>query len=80
MSYFPMGADDPTPSPPTLRDAIDSEPVSMAAGVAMTYHGYKRTGSIFWALVYGAIGKFSPLIATPIALAQGFGKKKEGCP
>jgi len=63
----------------SLRDALNSEPVSTAAAVALTYHGYKRTGSILWALVYGALGRWIPVIAVPISIAQGFGAKKE-CP
>lgn len=63
----------------SLRDAINSEPVSTAAAIALTYHGYKRTGSMFWALVYGLSGKVFPLEAVPIALGQGFATKK-ACP
>jgi hypothetical protein len=70
------GDDDAKPS---LRDQLDSPTVKTAAAVAMTYHGYKRTGSILWALLYGLAGKTVPLIAVPVAAAQGFGKKKEGC-
>lgn len=62
---------------PSLRDRLNSEPVSTAAAVALVYHGYKRTGSILWALVYGAAGKWFPIEAVPIAVAQGFGTKKE---
>lgn len=92
-SYIPvhsLGADDVTPAPTlapvapssvafNLRDAVNSEPVSTAAALALTYHGYKRTGSLVWALIYGVLGKTFPIEAVPIALAQGFGKKKE-CP
>lgn len=56
-----------------------SPALKTAAAVAMTYHGYKRTGSLMWALIYGAAGKLVPLIAVPVAAAQGFGQKKEGC-
>jgi hypothetical protein len=65
--------------PPSLRDAIDSEPVSTAAAIALTYHGYRRTGSLFWALVYGALGRWKPAIAVPISIAQGYGQRKP-CP
>ncbi len=71
----------PAPVPPasssSLRDAINSEPASTVAAIALVYHGYKRTGSIFWALVYGVAGKVFPIEAVPIALAQGYGQKKE---
>lgn len=62
-----------------LGDAINSEPVSTAAAIALTYHGYRRTGSLIWALVYGAVGKWKPVYAVPVALAQGYAQKKP-CP
>lgn len=72
--------DDAAPAPASsLSDIINSGNVSTAAAVAMTYHGYKRTGSLIWALIYGAAGKWFPLEAVPVAVAQGFGAKK-GCP
>jgi len=63
----------------TLRDAVTSEPVKTAAAIALTYHGYRRTGSIVWALLYGFAGRLVPAAAVPIAVAQGFGEKKT-CP
>ena len=60
----------------TLRDRLSSETVSTASAIALTYHGYKRTGSILWALVYGLAGRAVPLVAVPVAVAQGFGTKK----
>jgi hypothetical protein len=75
---YSFGDDAPTPTPaPTLRDRLNSEPVSTAAAVALVYHGYRRTDSIVWALIYGLAGRLVPTVATPIALAQGFAKKKE---
>lgn len=69
------------PTPPSarfdLRDAINSEVVSTASAIALTYHGYRRTGSIFWALIYGLAGKVFPIEAVPIAIGQGFAQKKE---
>jgi len=82
MYLNPMGDAAPATSADekfSLRDAINSEPVSTAAAVALTYHGYRRTGSILWALLYGAMGKWVPLVAVPISLAQGYGEKKP-CP
>lgn len=61
----------------TLRDRLTSEPVKTASALALTYHGYKRTGSIVWALLYGLAGRVAPLVAVPVSVAQGFGKKKE---
>jgi len=82
MYMAPMGdatAAAATPQPTTLRQAINSEPVSTAAALALTYHGYRRTGSIIWALLYGLAGRVVPVAAVPIALAQGFGERKP-CP
>jgi hypothetical protein len=62
----------------SLRERLTSEPVSTAAGAALVYHGYKRTGSVLWAMAYGVAGKMFPLVAVPVALAQGFGKSKGG--
>jgi len=76
MAYLiGQGAEDDV----TLRDRLTSEPVKTASAVLLTYHGYKRTGSIVWAVVYGLLGRAVPLAAVPIALAQGLGKRKEGC-
>jgi len=82
MYLTPMGDTQPVTTSDSkfnLRSVINSEPVSTASAVALTYHGYKRTGSILWALFYGAMGKWVPAVAVPISLAQGFGTKK-ACP
>lgn len=63
----------------TLRSALTSEPVKTASAIALTFHGYRRTGSIVWALLYGLAGRVVPVAAVPIALAQGYGQKK-ACP
>lgn len=64
----------------TVQDVVNDPSVKTAAGVALAYHGYRRTGSIFWALVYGMAGRWFPLEAVPIAMAQGFADPKKGCP
>ncbi len=57
--------------------AVINEPVvKTGVAVALTYHGYKRTGSILWALIYGALGRIAPLTSGVIAVAQGFGQRK----
>lgn len=68
-----------TPSAPDLSDIINSPSVSTGSAMALTYHGYRRTGSIFLALVYGALGYWKPVVMVPIAVAQGYGEKKP-CP
>jgi len=82
MYLVPMGDTAPATSPSqafSLRDAINSEPVSTASAILLTYHGYARTGSLFWALVWGALGKWKPMYTVPVAVAQGLGQKK-ACP
>lgn len=66
-----FGADE---SPTPLLD----EPI-VKAGLtgAGIYHGYKRTGSILWALFYGLAARTAPVVTGGIVAAQGFGKKKE---
>lgn len=44
----------------------------------LTYHGYKRTNSIGWALVWGLLGTLVWPITIPVAFAQGFAEKKKG--
>ena len=80
-AYEAMGADAPAApdAPFNLRDTINGPTVSTGAAIALTYHGYARTGSLAWALIYGALGKWFPIEAVPIALAQGFGRRKP-CP
>lgn len=62
-----------------LADTVSSPTAKKIGGAAATYHGYKRTGSILWALVYGAFGYFAPVTTNVVALAQGYGEKKP-CP
>jgi hypothetical protein len=52
---------------------VNLDPVT---GVALLYHGYRRTGSLLWGIVYGLAGYKVPIVAVPVAMAQGFGKKK----
>jgi len=43
------------------------------AGMGVSaYHGYRRTGSVGWALVWGLLGGTFPIIVPVIALAEGF--------
>lgn len=47
-----------------------------AAFSSLVYHGYKRNDSVGWALVWGIFGGLVWPITVPIAIAQGFGKRK----
>lgn len=69
-------AEDRTDRVSALRELVASDAVTYSAAAALVYHGYKRTGSIIWALVYGFAGKKVPVIAVPVALAQGFGRRR----
>lgn len=71
--------DGATSSTPTLHQVMTSSSVKTASAIALTFHGYRRTGSIVWALLYGIAGRTVPTVAVPISLAQGFGQKKQ-CP
>jgi len=59
-----------------LKVSPTMQVVMMASTGLSAYHGYKRTGSIGWALGWGLLGGLFPVITPAIALAQGFGKRK----
>lgn len=40
------------------------------------YHGFRRTGAIGWAVVWGAAGYVIPVIVPVVGFAQGFAKPK----
>ena len=44
------------------------------------YHGYKRTGSIGWAIGWALLGGLFPIITIPVAIAQGFAKPDPAFP
>jgi hypothetical protein len=68
---------EPVKSTASQALAVLDNPV-VKAGItgAGIYHGYKRTGSLLWALVYGAAARFSPVVTGAVVAAQGFGHKK----
>jgi hypothetical protein len=69
---------DPT-QPDTFNLTLDDglpKPAKYAAAAALAYHGYKRNGSILWAFLWSAVGFGVPIIAVPVAIAQGFGKER----
>jgi hypothetical protein len=51
-------------------------PVAAVSAGAMVYHGYKRNGSIGWAIGWGLLGLIFPIFTVPVALAQGFAKPR----
>lgn len=50
-----------------------------SAGLAIgIYHGYHRNrGHIGWTLVWGVFGAIMPVVAIPLALAQGLKQPKD---
>ncbi len=60
----------------SVSSVVSSPAVKTASAILLTYHGYRRTGSILWALLYGLAGRTVPVVAVPIAAAQGLGKRK----
>lgn len=68
-----------TPPSRSFTDIVHSPTVKTVSAIALTFHGYRRTRSLIWALVYGLAGRTVPVAAVPIALAQGFGERKP-CP
>lgn len=58
--------------------------VGTALAVAGTglgaYHGYRRTGSVGWAIAWAILGGLFPIITLPIAYAQGFARPDPGFP
>ena len=71
----------PTPAwllpaaPPTLGAQV-WQGAKLLAGAACAYHGYVRNQSPGWAVGWSIFGSAAPLLALPIALAQGFAMPK----
>lgn len=49
--------------------------ISSVASVAGAYHGYRRNNSLGWAIAWFFLSGMFPLIAMPVAFAQGYAKK-----
>jgi hypothetical protein len=50
--------------------------VSLASTAGLAFHGYRRNESVGWAIGWALLGGIAPIIAWPVALAQGFGKPR----
>lgn len=48
---------------------------SLVGAAAGAYHGYQRNQTVGSAILWGIFGSVLPVIAIPVALAQGFGKR-----
>lgn len=51
--------------------------LALASAAASGYHGYRRNHSLVWAGVWFGAGILFPIFTPVVALAQGFGKRKE---
>ena len=51
--------------------------LSIAGAGLGAYHGYKRNDSVGWGVGWGVLGAMFPIFVVPIAMAQGFGKRKK---
>ena len=60
-----------------IIQVLGSPMAMIAGGLAAAYHGYKRSDSAGVALVWGALGAFSPVITNAVAVYQGYGKKQK---
>lgn len=79
----PMLLGDDAASPAVVENKDDTpildQPIVKAAITgAGVYHGYRRTGSIGWALLYGLLARVAPVTTGAVVVAQGFGKPKTG--
>lgn len=50
--------------------------LSLASGLASTYHGYQRNKKMGWAALWGVMGLMFPILTPAVGIAQGFGKRK----
>jgi hypothetical protein len=76
---------DPVVDPIPLGDEADFNAaareigytIAMLSAAAGVYHGYRRDQSVGWALAWGVFGALLPIVAMPLAFAQGFGERKK---
>lgn len=51
--------------------------ISIFSGAASAFHGYRRNQSIGWGLAWFVAGSIFPIVIPTIAIAQGYGVRKE---
>ena len=78
QKYLPLDQRGGLAGVDTVVDAMWSRPARVATSLALAYHGYRRTNSIIWALLWAALGAASPPFAATFALAMkpGFARRK----
>lgn len=62
--------------PPMEPIPMWRQALGLVGAAACAYHGYKRNESVGWAFGWAIFGSALPILALPVALAQGFGKPK----
>jgi hypothetical protein len=77
--YVAVGADEPGMNIGTgMTVGTTADKLVSYAGLgAGAYHGYKRTGSIAWAIGWSILGSIFPIPTVVVAAVQGFGKPKK---
>lgn len=80
QTFVPEDQPAPPPQQATVNPALRAAAIALgwAGAIGGAYHGYKRNQSYGWAIGWSIFGSFLPFLAIPIALAQGFGKRKVG--
>lgn len=76
-AYHQVGADEPVSFGTSISRFVDAVKPALILGAA--YHGYRRNQSVMWALGWVVAARIAPVVTSGIAVAQGFGKRKEGC-
>lgn len=76
MDITPISQIDKLPSTSEKIAAAVWGAASLAGTALGAYHGYKRNNSIGWGLWWGLMGGMFPIVTVPLALAQGFGKRR----
>ncbi len=67
----------PIAQPFTLPEMSPFDRALSVGGAAIgTYHGFKRNGSVGWAIAWGVAGAVFPVITSALAVAQGIGKHR----
>ena len=64
------------PRPYDAQKGVRSLLIGLAFAALAGYHGYRRNASLLWALTWAAGGFVCPIVTIPIAIHQGFAKKK----
>ena len=73
----PYGSLGQTDATPKITVPFWVKVLGSVGAIAGAYHGYKRTNSYGWAILWSMGTSLAPFILGPVMVAQGFGKKKK---